>query len=800
MKRSAPFAGRSLDAVSFTAVTLSDRWFAPRIERNRTAGVAHALRQCDRTGRLANFDNAAKRLANAPVSDGFKGFFFNDSDVYKMLEGIARMLATRPDAELERVSDDLIARIAAAQEKDGYLYTARTLCGAEYMPPGGKERWSDLGGGHELYCVGHLYEAASAHFEATGSRSLLDIAVRNADLVARTFGPEPGKLRTPDGHPEVEIGLVKLWKATGNRTYLNLARFFLDRRGDPARRDRIGEYAQDHEPLARQQAAVGHAVRAVYLYSGASDVGEFANVPAYASAAARLWDDAVRGKVYVTGGIGSRGSGEAFGERHELPNRTAYAETCAAIGLVLLSHRLFLRTRDLRALDLMERTLHNGLLSGVSLAGTGFFYTNPLESRGGSARPPWHDCACCPPNVLRFLPTIPGLLYATDTNALHVNLYVASTARLNVGGTPTTVVQTGDQPWDGRVGLRIEPAKPTRIEVHLRIPGWARGEAFPSDLYRFVDAPTSPVRVTVNGKTVNVAKGAATVVVDRLWNKGDRIEIDFPMDIRRVVAHPGVVADRDKVVFQRGPLVYCAEGTDQGGRGVLARFVDDRAPVVARPRPDLLGGIVALEATAGSVERLPDGSVAAGQTSPMTLIPYALWANRDRGEMAVWIGRRPQGALTPPARTIARIAKWSASGGTGLESLIDQQQPASSIDHANPFFHWWPRKGSAEWVQADLPEPTRIGGISVYWFDDTGIGECRLPAKWSVRVRVDGRWVDAPAASAYGIAPDTFNSVRFSTVVADAVRLDIQLPEGFAAGMHEVRILGPGGSEMPDKR
>ncbi|MFM7320149.1 MAG: glycoside hydrolase family 127 protein [Armatimonadota bacterium] len=795
MQRSTRPATPTLAEVPFTAVGLSDRWLAPRIERNRTAGVAHALQQCDRTGRLANFDNAAKRLGNNPVSDGFKGFFFNDSDVYKMLEGIARMLAVRREAALEQVADELIARIAAAQEKDGYLYTARTLCGADYMPPGGKDRWSDLGGGHELYCVGHLYEAAAAHFEATGKRSLLDIAVRNADLVVRTFGPEPGKLRTPDGHPEVEIGLVKLWKATGKRAYLDLARFFLDQRGDPGRRDRIGEYAQDHEPLSRQQKAVGHAVRAVYLYSGASDVGEYGGVPTYSLAAKRLWEDAVQGKVYVTGGIGSRGSGEAFGDRNELPNRTAYAETCAAIGLVLLCRRLFLRTRDVRAVDLLERTLHNGLLSGVSLEGTGCFYTNPLESRGGAVRPPWHDCACCPPNILRFLPTIPGLLYATEPDALHVSLYVASTARLTVAGTAVTVVQTGDQPWDGRVDLRIDPEKPRRFAIHLRIPGWARDEAFPSDLYRFVDAPSSPVRIRVNGRPVAVPRGARTLELRRVWTKGDRIEMDLPMDVRRIVAHPGVVADRDKVAFQRGPLVYCAEGIDQAGRGVLARYVGDEAPVAVRSRPDLLGGIQALEATAGSVVRRPDGSVGPGSASPMTLVPYALWANRGRGEMAVWLGRRPEGALTPPARTLARTAKWSASGGTGLESLVDQQQPASSIDHANPFFHWWPRKGTAEWVEAELSEPSRVGGVSVYWFDDTGIGECRLPARWTVRVRVDGRWVDAAGASTYGTAPDTFNTVRFTPVRAEAVRLEIQLPAGFAAGMHEVRILDENGRD-----
>lgn len=797
MQRTPPTPSSSLVPVPFPKVRLADRFWAPRIERNRRVSLPHALTQCDRTGRLANFENAARRLSGDAASGGFKGFFFNDSDVYKMLEGASQMLAQQRDPAIERVVDDLIARVASAQEKDGYLYTARTLCGADYMPPGGKERWSDLGGGHELYCVGHLYEAAAAHVQATGKRTLLAIATRNADLVCRTFGPEPGKRRTPDGHPEVEIGLVKLWKVTGQRRYLDLAAFFLERRGDPARRDRIGEYAQDHQPLAAQRAAVGHAVRAVYLYSGAADVAALAGHPVYGPVVDRLWDDVVAGKVYVTGGIGSRGSGEAFGDAYELPNRTAYAETCAAIGLTLWCQRMFLRHGDAKYVDVLERALYNGLISGVSLDGRGFFYTNPLESRGGATRPAWHDCACCPPNVLRFLPTLGGYLYATRGASLFVNLYAAGVADVDLPSGRVRVTQSGDYPWDGRIGIRIDPATPSRFAVLVRIPGWARGAAMPSDLYRFLDRDTAPVRVSVNGKAVSAAPERGYVRIERRWKAGDTIALELPMPVRRVAAHPGVVADRGRVALQRGPIVYCAEAVDQNGRGVLSRFLPDDAPVAARPRPDLLGGIVALEAPARAVARANDGAVSAGETAPMTFVPYACWANRARGEMSVWIAREAGAAQLPPLPTYARTARWSASGGVGLESVIDQQEPARSIDHANPFFHWWPRKGTAEWVQADLASPATLAGIAVYWFDDTGIGECRLPRSWRLRAKVDGVWRDVAATGPYGVAGDRFNRTDFAPVRAEAVRLEIQLPENFSAGIHEVRLFDDRGREVP---
>ena len=784
-------------AVPFTRVVLTDNFWAPRLDRNRSVSLAHALAQCDKTGRLANFENASKRLGGNPVSQGFKGFYFNDSDVYKVLEGIARMLAVKREPAVEMVTDDLIARVASAQEKDGYLYTARTLCGADYMPPGGKERWSDLGGGHELYCVGHLYEAASAHFEATGKRTLLDIAVRNADLVCRTFGPEPGKLRTPDGHPEVEIGLVKLWKATGKKKYLDLARFFIERRGDPARTDRIGEYAQDHKPLLAQDTAVGHAVRAAYLYSGASDVAVATESDAYAKVLDRLWDDVVAGKIYVTGGIGSRGSGEAFGDKFELPNRTAYAETCAGIAMVLWCQRQFERHGDAKYIDVLERSLYNGVLSGVSLSGTGFFYTNPLESRSGSTRPEWHDCACCPPNILRFLPTIPGYVYATSGNTVFVNLYIAGDATLLLPSGEVRLRQTGNHPWDGKIGLEVGVAAPRRLALRLRIPGWARGEAMPSDLYRFEPAPTGPVSLTVNGKPVSVRTVRGYAVIDRTWKSGDRVQLILPMPVRRLSAHPGVASDRGRVALQRGPVVYCAEGIDQAGKGVLGRFLPSDEPVRSRNRPDLLGGVVELEAMARDVVRQGDGSVRAGDKAPMRFVPYALWANRQRGEMSVWIAREPDAAQMPPLATFARSARWSASGGTGLDSVRDQQEPASSIDHANPFFHWWPRKGTPEWVQADLAAPTTVGGVSVYWFDDTGIGECRLPASWKVRLRVDGQWVEASQPEPYGTAGDRYNTVRFRPQRADAVRFEIQLPDNFAAGIHEIRILNDQGKETP---
>ena len=610
-----------LSGVPFTQVRFTDAFWAPRLETNRTVTIPHNFKLCEETGRLDNFRVAGKQKAGE-----HKGYFFNDSDVFKLVEGACYALRTHPDPALRARVDELVAAIAAAQEQDGYLYTARTLQREGHMPPGGKERWSDLAWGHELYCAGHLYEAAIAHHAATGTRTLLDVALAHADLVARTFGP--GKREHPDGHPEVELALARLADATGQPKYRDLARFFLEARGRPGNgRALQGEYAQDHLPVDQQRTAVGHAVRAAYLYAGMAEV----DAERYLCTLNGLWQDIVTRKLYVTGGIGARGGGEAFGADFELPNRTAYAETCAAIANAFFHWRVFLATGNSMPLDVFERVLYNGLLSGVSLAGDRFFYPNPLESEHGAERVPWFDCACCPPNVVRFLAALPGYVYAQDGDSIHVCLYGNSTAELEVAGTKVRIEQTTAYPWDGRVQLEIRPERPLRFKLCLRVPGWAREHPVPGELYRFASPAAPEARVRVGSTWHGLRNGLRLGFheLEREWKPGDTIELDLPMPVRRIQAKPEVADCAGKVAIQRGPILYCAEGLDQPGGRVQSLLVPDAAQFSARLQKALLGGVVTLHATT------------APGAQPLTLIPYYAWANRGRTPMAVWLQRVP---------------------------------------------------------------------------------------------------------------------------------------------------------------
>ena len=474
--------------VPFTAVQVHDGFWSPRMETNRVTTVWYDFQKCEETGRIDNFAKAGGLMPGE-----FRGIPFDDSDVYKVIEGAAYILAMQPDPKLDQYLDDLIAKIAAAQEPDGYLYTARRLFPPEKMPGmSGQTRWSNLNASHELYNVGHLYEAAVAHFQATGKRSLLDVALKNADFLCETFGP--GKLQEPPGHEEIEMGLVKLYRTTGQEKYLQLAKFFIDIRGRAETHALRGAGQQDHQPVVEQTEAVGHAVRAGYLYSGVADVAAITGDAAYMQAIDRIWEDVVFRKLHLTGGLGASPGGEAFGKAYELPNSTAYLETCAAIANALWNHRMFLLHGDARYIDVLERVIYNGFLSGISLSGDRFFYPNPLETdgkqkfnHGSNERAPWFGCSCCPVNVVRFIPSIAGYIYATRDDALYVNLFVAGSTTAQVGGRTVKLTQETSYPWDGNVRIRMEPETAGAFALHVRIPGWSRGEVVPSDLYRFAD-------------------------------------------------------------------------------------------------------------------------------------------------------------------------------------------------------------------------------------------------------------------------------------------------------------------------
>ena len=602
-----------IQPVPFTAVSVQDGFWRPRMETNRQVTVRYDFQKCEETGRIDNFAKAAGLMQG-----GFRGIPFDDSDVYKVIEGAAYSLALEPDPKLDKYLDDLIAKIAAAQEPDGYLYTARRLLPPEKMPGmSGKARWVNEASSHELYNAGHLYEAAVAHYQATGKRTLLAVAIKSANLVAREFGP--GKVQNPPGHQVIEIGLAKLYRVTGDVKYLNLAKYLIDLRGRPETHKLYGAYNQDHEPVVEQDEAVGHAVRAGYLYSGVADVAALTGDAAYTKAIDRIWENVVAKKLYLTGGIGARHAGEAFGENYELPNASAYNETCAAIANALWNERMFLLHGDAKYLDVLERVVYNGFLSGVALTGSEFFYPNPLASGPGYQRSPWFSCACCPVNVVRFLPELAGYFYATRGDEAYVNLFAAGTARLIVAKTPVELRQETRYPWDGKVTISVTPQANAAFTLNVRIPGWTRSEPVPSDLYRYDDGLKPEVKLSLNGQPVALVLKQGFAQIRRTWQAGNKVELDLPMPVRRVTAHAEVKDDVDKFAIERGPLVYCAEGRDNGGK-VLSRVLskDSRFEIVQRP--NLLGGIVA-------VKIIPPG-----QGDAVTTIPYCLWENRGPNE------------------------------------------------------------------------------------------------------------------------------------------------------------------------
>jgi len=621
-------------AVAMTAVTIDDGFWAPKLEVNRTVTIPHILKENDDTGRVANFEKAAGKK-----SGPYEGRRFNDTDIYKIIEAASYSLAIVPDPRLSTRLDELVQLIAASQEKDGYLFPARTIDPQHPAPGVGPERWIYENGSHELYNAGHLYEAAVAHFEATGKRTLLDIAIRNADLVCRTFGPN-GR-HAVSGHEEIELALVKLYRVTGNANYLKTAEWLVAERGKlhpdmPPYPDKAFEmyndraYKQDQAPVVDQDRAVGHAVRAMYLYEAVTDVAALTDNDAFAKAADRLWQDVVSKRLYLTGGVGARGTTESFGEDYELPNLRAYTETCASVGNDLWNHKMFLLHGDGKYIDLFERILYNGVLAGVSLAGNTFFYQNPLESNGRAKRTEYFEVACCPANLARMLEQLPSLVFAQTPDTIYANLYVGNHADVKLGTRTVKIVEDTRYPWDGDVSLRLEPEGSGAFTVALRIPGWARDQPVASDLYRFVDNGGEKPVITVRGRNAEPERVALDVRdgyvrIRRNWKRGDTIHLTLPMPARRVVAHAGVKDDEGRIAIQRGPLVYAVEAIDNGGRA-LDLVVPRGAVLRSRFRPDLLNGV---EVISGEGSR------------PFVAIPYYAWNNRGQGEMAVWIREKP---------------------------------------------------------------------------------------------------------------------------------------------------------------
>lgn len=620
-----------IESVNITEVQLTDNFWLPKIKVIQNATIKYAFDKCYAEGRMDNF-----LIAGGKMEGTTRGAMpFDDTDLYKIIEGASYSLVSAPDPELDAYLDSLIAIIATGQEEDGYLTTWKTIDSenppARWVKPGG--RWQNLGASHELYNSGHLFEAASAHYYATGKRNFLDIALKNADLLVKTFGP--GKLQAVPGHQIVETGLIKLYRITHKREYLDLAKYFLDERGNTDGRELYGEYNQDHLPVTKQDEVVGHAVRAVYMYAGMTDIAAIYKDRAYLKAVNKLWENMVTKKMYLTGGIGSRHEGESFGENYELPNLTAYNETCAAIGSVYWNQRLFMLTGNAKYYDVIERTLYNGLIVGLSLQGTEFFYPNPLEAdgvykfnQGACTRQAWFDCSCCPTNLIRFVPSIPGLVYATHDDSLLINLYMSNTASIQVQKNNIKIGQKTNYPWDGNITITVNPEKEKAFTLKLRIPGWARNNVLPGDLYNYITRSEVQYKVYINDEEIKGTLHNGYLNITREWNKGDKVELVLPMSIRRVTANERVTDDQGKVALEYGPLVYCAEEIDN----------DDQLLKVSIPDNSKFG--------IGNNEGFPDGvhpitgiNRLKNKDYKLTLIPYYAWSNRGVGKMEVWFLR-----------------------------------------------------------------------------------------------------------------------------------------------------------------
>ena len=774
--------GYPISPVPFTSVNVTDTFWGQRLKASRVTTIPLAFGKCESTGRYENFLMAA----NPNTTNKVEGFTFDDTDVYKTIEGASYSMQTFPDAKLDKYIDSLITIIGKAQEPDGYLYTFRTMNPENTHDWAGKKRWEkeeDLS--HELYNLGHMVEGAIAHYQATGKRSFLDIAIKFADCAVREVGDQPGQVMVVPGHQITEMALAKLSVVTGNKKYLDFAKLILDKRGHTHIKS---EYSQSHKPVLEQDEAVGHAVRAAYMYSGMADVAALTGDKDYIHAIDKIWDNIVSKKLYITGGIGATGHGEAFGKNYELPNMSAYCETCAAIGNVYLNYRLFLLHGDAKYYDVLERTLYNGLISGVSLDGGSFFYPNPLESIGQHQRKAWFGCACCPSNISRFIPSVPGYIYAVNESDVYVNLFMANQSDLKVKGKSLKITQTTNYPWSGNVNIEITPKHSQKFNLKVRLPGWLQNTVVPSDLYNYADKKELSFSVKVNGKVVTSTINKGYFDINRKWKKGDKVEISFEMEPRIVKAHPAVKEDQGKVSIERGPIVYCAEWPDNDF-DIFSTILSKKPEFKVEKKDDLLYGINTIQTNAQSLSYDDDGKLVVKDVN-LNMIPYYSWAHRGNGDMAVWLPIDINATRPTIAPTIASESKINASHNTKpIVAINDGLIPKDENDKALPYYHWWPKEGTTEWISYDFSEEKTISRSTIYWYDDKPWGGCKVPDSWTLYYKNDNNeWIPVENTSDYGTVKGIGNEVSFKPVKTKALKLEVKLAEKNAAGIFEWEI------------
>lgn len=754
----------NLKPVPFTKVRIEDAFWAPRREINRKVSLPHSLDMLEKAGNVKDFE-----LAASGARSGFVGPVFMDSDLYKTLEAAAYTLATNPDPALDKRLDGMIHKMAKAQLSNGYLNTW-------YQVNEPDRHFTNLRDNHELYCAGHLFEAAAAHYQATGKKNLLNVATKYADHIGSLFGE--GKRSGYCGHPEIELALIQLWRATGEKRYFDLARFFLEHRGEhffakehgTKEEEYDGTYWQDDVPIRDHKHIKGHAVRAAYLLSGVTDLVMETRDAGMLKMLDRVWNNTTRKRMYVTGGIGPSASNEGFTVDYDLPNRSAYQETCASVAMAMWNHRMNLLYGDSRYADLVELALYNGILAGVSLDGLRFFYVNPLSSDGGHHRSEWFGCACCPPNVARTLARLGDYAYATSDDGLWVNLYIQGGVQTAFGAID---VRT-EYPWDGAVKLTMHGGG--TYGLHLRVPGWCQG-----------------AQLSVNGSAQTAPLENGYLVLRRAWRAGDQVDLILPMPAQRVEASPFVKENLGRLAVRRGPLIYCLEGCDQSV-GMEQIFLPAGSPLTAVHRKDLLGGVTVLTGTASATSgggwsnELYRG-VQQPKSVEITMVPYYAWDNRKAGEMEVWIPTTP---LPKPATAglegSAKVSVSFKNYNCQISGVNDGLEPKSSGEQPQELMHWWSHKGSEEWVRYDWPSPVRVSASRVYWFDDTGRGECRLPKSWRLEYLAGEDWktVESPH---FPIALNNWCEIAFPAVTTTAMRIVAQMQPNWAAGIHEWQVI-----------
>ena len=780
-----------IQEVLFTNVHINDQFWSSRIETNRNVSIPSAFKECEKNGR---FDNCA--IAAGLMEGEHRGdFSFDDTDPYKIIEGASYSLAVHYDKELDQYLDSVINIIAKAQEPDGYLTSCVTNKCSRLSGWWGSHRWEKINS-HELYNSGHMIEAAIAHYQATGKKTFFNVAIKNADLICEVFGPNDGQIHRPSGHPIVEMALCKLYKVTGNKKYLDLAKYFVEETGRGTDGHHLSEYSQDHKPILQQDEIVGHAVRAGYLYSGVADVASLTGDTAYFNALCRIWGNMSSKKLFITGGIGSRPQGEGFGPNYELNNHTAYCETCAAIANVFWNHRMFLATGEAKYVDVVERALYNGVISGVSLSGDLFFYDNPLESMGQHERQAWFGCACCPGNITRFIASVSNYMYATSGKDIFVNLYIQSQASVDTKGNTVELTQTSDYPWNGDIKLTVNPKTSKDFALRLRIPGWLNDTPLGNNLYQYTDKAKN-CTIKVNGNTVATTIVNGYAVVQRKWKRGDVVTVSFPMDIRRVRANDNVIDDHGKLALERGPIVYCIEGKDQADKSVFNKYLLEDVHVNASFDTSLLGGVVVLKGSAKEVES--NGEI---KDVTLTAIPYATWNNRGANQMAVWIPETPVATRPTPPSTIAsraRVVSYqmaiqkdapeSADAEYEAYGVNDQWEPRCSADISKPYHYWWLKTGTEESIGYQFDKEYKVSNVQVYWLDfDHYDGNFRVPETWKLYYKEEGQWKEVEAVGPYTVDKDKYNSLDFKPVTTKELHIVAKLRQGESGGVIEWKV------------